>query len=347
MKNETQQNPISDLNLEEEILVVEESKGKRIVNAIVNALLVIAIALAAMCTYVSFVSTSGNGVPSLFGIRIFSIQTESMYPTLLPGDLIFDVGVKDPDELRTGDIITYWTVINGERVLNTHRIHEVYDGGGFLIFATKGDNNTIADPLTVHESEIVGKYSFRINGLGKVFDYLQTSTGFLIVIVIPVFLFFLFHLVQFFRVLFEYQNVKNRIKFEQERGRTEDLIAMQERQQADAQAEARAKMEAEMRERLRAEIMATMAAQKKEEASAPVAEPAPVAEAAPVEQEAPAAEETAPVEEKAAAPAMDEAAIEALIAKQREAIEAQLREKIRAEMMAQAKEEKTEDAAQA
>ena len=386
MKHETQKNAIPELNLDEEILVVEESKGKRIVNAIVNALLVVAIALAAMCTYVSFVSTSGNGVPSIFGIRIFSIQTESMYPTLLPGDLIFDVGVKDADELRTGDIITYWTVINGERVLNTHRIHEVYDGGGYLIFATKGDNNTIADPLTVHESEIVGKYSFRVPSVGKVFDYLQTSTGFLIVIVIPVFLFFLFHLVQFFRVLFEYQNVKNRIKYEQERGRTEDLIAAQERQQADAQAQARAKMEAELRERLRAELLASMQVQQPAPAAepapaaapvaetAPVVEEAPAAEAAPVVEEAPAAEpapvaeetpveeapaaqeepreeapkaEEAPAEEKPAAPVMDEAAIEALIAKQREAIEAELRAKILAEMGQAKAEEKAEDAAQA
>ena len=253
--------------MEEEIIVVEEeSKAKRIANAIINALLVIAIALAAMCTYVSYVSTSGNGVPSIFGVRMFSIQTESMYPTLLPGDLIFDVGVKDAGELRKDDIITYWTVINGERVLNTHRIHEIYDGGGYLIFATKGDNNTIADPLTVHESEVVGKYSMRISGIGKVFDYLQTSTGFLIVIVIPVFLFFLFHLVQFFRVLFEYQNVKNRIKYEQERGRTEDLIAASAAQQALNQ-KSREELEAELREKLRAEILADM--EKKQQTEVP------------------------------------------------------------------------------
>ena len=293
---------------EEEISVVEEeSKGKRILNTVVNIVLVLAISLAAICTYASYVSTSGNGVPNIFGIRIFSIQTESMYPTLLPGDLIFDVGVKDPGELRKDDIITYWTVINGERVLNTHRIYEIYDGGGYLIFATKGDNNTSADPLTVHESEIVGKYSFRIGGLGKVFDYLQTSTGFLIVIVIPVFLFFLFHLVQFFRVLFEYQNVKNRIKFEQERGRTEDLIEQQQRQQVDAQAEARAKMEAEIRERLRAEIMASMAAQQAaaQPAPAPAPVPAEPAPEAPVEAPAPAKE--APAEEAPAEVPAEEA----------------------------------------
>ena len=293
-------------NHEEEIQVIEEeSTGKRILNTVVNVLLVLAIALAAMCTYVSYVSTSGNGVPSLFGIRMFSIQTESMYPTLLPGDLIFDKGVKDPAELRKGDIITYWTVINGERVLNTHRIHEIYDGGGYLIFETKGDNNTTADPLTVHESEIVGQYKLKVPGVGKVFDYLQTSTGFLIVVVIPVFLFFLFHLVQFFRVLFEYQNVKNRIKFEQERGRTEDLIAAaQTAAQATAQAAVtqaqavdRAAIEAELREQLRAELLASMAAETAAAEQAAPAEAAP--EATP--EEAPAAEETAAAEPAAEA----------------------------------------------
>lgn len=276
MKNEKELTaaPIPQEAEEEIIVAEEESKGKRILNTVVNVVLVIAIALAAVCTYASYVSTSGNGVPNILGIRIFSIQTESMYPTLLPGDLIFDTGVKDASELRKDDIITYWTVINGERVLNTHRIYEIYDGGGYLIFSTKGDNNTSADPLTVHESEVVGKYSFRVAGVGKVFDYLQTSTGFLIVIVIPVFLFFLFHLVQFFRVLFEYQNVKNRIKFEQERGRTEDLIDQEQKRQSEAQAAARAKMEEEIRERLRAEIMASMAAQQAAPAEEPVKEEA-------------------------------------------------------------------------
>jgi len=361
MKRETKPQEVQENLGNEQIQVVEEeSKAKRIVSGIVNAILILAIVLAAMCTYVSYVSSSGSGVPSLFGIRVFSIQTESMYPTLLPGDLIFDTAVKDSSELRPGDIITYWTVINGERVLNTHRIEQVFDGSGFLIFSTKGDNNTAADALSVHESEVVGKYAGRIGGLGKVFDYLQTSTGFLIVVVVPVFLFFLYHLVQFFRVLFEYQNVKNRIKYEQERGNTEDLIAKQKQEQQAAQAQARAKMEEELRERLRAEILASMAAQKKdtkEEASAEEtsAEEAPAqeapTEAVPAEEtsaEEIPAEETpsgeAPAEE--AKPAMDEAAIEAMIAKQREAIEAELREKLRAEFMAQATVEKSEEKAE-
>ena len=237
----------------------EPKKKGSVLNTVVNVILVIALIVAAVCTYISFVSASGNGVPSILGLEFFSIQTDSMSPTLEPGDLAICKVVKDVTELRVKDVITYWTVINGERVLNTHRIEAIYDGGSYLIFGTKGDNNTSADPLTVHQSEIVGIWTEnRIPGAGKVLDYLQTSTGFLIVIVIPVFLFFLFHLVQFFRVLFEYQNVKNRLKYEEERGRTEDIIEEKKKEQDDARAE----LEAKLREQLRAELLADMAKNK-------------------------------------------------------------------------------------
>ena len=239
----------------------KEKTGKKqatkIINTVINVVLIVAIVIAAVCTYMSFVTSTGNGEPpGIFGIKFLSIQT----------DLIVDTKVKDPSELRKDDIITYWTVINGERVLNTHRIINIYDGGNYLIFETKGDNNTNADPLTVHKSEIVGKYSFKIPAVGKVFDYLQTSKGFLLIVVIPVFLFFIFHLVQFFRTLFEYQNVKNRLKYEQERGRTEDLVEAQKAEQEKKDAE-RAALEAELREKLRAELLASMA-QEKEAATA-------------------------------------------------------------------------------
>ena len=261
MKKKSNVPPV-ETDTNEEMNGKQQTKAQKIISRIVNTVLVIAIALAAISTYVSYVSTSGSGVPSVLGLQMLSIQTKSMYPVLNPGDLIFDVAIKDPAELKVGDIITYWTVINGERVLNTHNIHEIYDGGGYLIFATKGENNPTADPLTVHESELVGKYTgVKIPGLGKAFDYLQTSTGFLVVVVVPVFIFFLYYLVQFFRVLFEYQNVKNRIKYEQERGRTEDLLAEQQQKMQEQKEQERAALEAELREKLKAELLASMAAE--------------------------------------------------------------------------------------
>jgi hypothetical protein len=65
-------------------------------------------------------------------------------------------------------------------------------------------------------------------------------------------------LVQFFRVLFEYQNVKNRIKFEQERDEAE-AVAAKENEELTKQKE-RAALEEEIRAQLRAEMLAEMAA---------------------------------------------------------------------------------------
>ena len=306
----------------------KKKKGKRIANIIINVILVIAIIIAAAATYISFVSTSGNGVPSIFGIEIMSIQTESMFPTLSPGDLIFDVSVKDTSALQIDDIITYWTIIDGERVLNTHRIVEIYDGGGYLIFETKGDNNTVSDALSVHESEIVGQWKgFKIGGLGKVFDYLQTSTGFLVVVVVPVALFFIFHLIQFFRVIFEYNNVKNKLRYEQERGKNEDIIDEEREKMEKTKKEERERLEAELREKLKAELLG---------ANAPKPE-APPAEA-PVE-EAPAKEE--PAEEKPA----EQAPAEEKKSPTEEELRAEIEAKVRAEYEAKIAAEAAEKAA--
>ena len=128
-----------------------------LINAVIVLLLLASILFTALGAYVSFVSTSGNGVPELFGFGLVSIQTDSMFPEFNSGDLVINQKVNDPSELNNGDIITYWTVIgSGERVLNTHRIVNIYDGGGYLIFETQGDNNNSVDAMPVHGSEIVG-----------------------------------------------------------------------------------------------------------------------------------------------------------------------------------------------
>ena len=243
--------------------VKKQSTAMRVLGVVINVVLVLAIVLAVIATYVSFSTQSGN-VPAIFGLRLYSVQTTSMEPTLMKGDLVISTAVKDPKTLQRGDIITYWTIIDGERVLNTHRIVEISEISGSLGFTTKGDNNSANDSQYVHQRDVVGVYNNRVAGVGKVFDYLQTSTGFLLVVVIPVLIFLLYQLVQFFRVLFEYQNVKNRIKFEQERGRTEDLIAEQQAQQAAD----RQRMEAELREQLRAEMLAEQQAAAAAEAPA-------------------------------------------------------------------------------
>lgn len=258
----------------------EVSKTKRVINTIVNVVLVVAIVMAAMSTYISFMSNDGS-VPSFFGICLFTVESESMEDTIYKGDLV--IGKAFPKnaekrheaalELRQGDIITYQTIVDGLPALNTHRILNVGDGGTHIYFETKGDNNKYPDSSTVHETSLEAKYLFHLRGVGNVVEFVQKPLGFFIVVVIPVLIFFIFHLVQFFRVLFEYQNVKMLIKYEQERGRTEDLIESQIKDQKTKEEIRRAAMEAELREQLRKEMLAEMQAQKTAE-SAPTAESA-------------------------------------------------------------------------
>lgn len=240
------------------------SKSRRILNTVINVVLIVAIVVAAMSTYISFMSTSGSGAPSFFGYSIMTIESNSMSPIINEGDLVIGKAVpKNVDkrhefamDLRPGDIITYQTIINGEPALNTHGIYNIYDGGDFVYFETKGENNDYVDPATVHENSLEAKYLFRIPAVGSVVKYIQSPVGFFLVVVIPALIFFIFHLVQFFKVLFEYQNVKMLIKYEQERGRTEDLIESQIKDQETRDEIRRAAMEAEIREQLKKEMMA-------------------------------------------------------------------------------------------
>ncbi len=197
--------------------VSEGKKGKsKVGGVIINVILILAIAFGIFSSFTAFISKRGSGVPTFFGIRPFAIQSDSMAPFFLKGDMVIDTIVKDPKELKVGDVITFWTIIGGERVLNTHRITEITDMGTYLYFNTKGDNNTIEDAIGVHQSEIVGKYMTKIPKLGSVIDFLQTGTGFMIVIVVPVFLFFVYHVVQFFKTLFAYKAEKMRLQIKKE-----------------------------------------------------------------------------------------------------------------------------------
>ena len=192
-----------------------KDKGK-VVNFIVNTLLVVVVLFSIIVSFSAYVSKVGNGVPSFLGFRPFSIQSDSMSPFFNKGDLIIDRKVDDPADLKIGDVITFWTIIEGKQVLNSHRIFDISDYGNYIYFETKGDANSIIDTTGVHQNDIVGKYLFHIPALGTVLDFLQTGTGFFIVIVIPVFIFFVTQVVSFFKALFAYQAEKVRLQIKQE-----------------------------------------------------------------------------------------------------------------------------------
>ena len=195
----------------------EAKAAKRSVGSVVATVVLIAcILVAIMAGYSAYTSKAGSGVPSIFGFRPFSVQSDSMAPVFYQGDLVIDRAVSDPSTLKEGDIITFWTVINGQKVLNTHRIIAITDYGNYLYFDTKGDNNTIADTTGVHQNDIVGVYRFKLANVGTVLDFLQTTAGFGVCIVLPVAIFFIYELISFFRTLMAYKTEKVRLELAKE-----------------------------------------------------------------------------------------------------------------------------------
>lgn len=96
------------------------------------------------------------------GFKSYSIETESMVPTLAVDDMVYVYPVSF-ESLNKGDIITY--VIDDKGTTVTHRIISI-DANNKTV-QTKGDNNEYPDIEPVEEENIIGKMVFKISLLGK------------------------------------------------------------------------------------------------------------------------------------------------------------------------------------
>lgn len=177
---------------------------KKALKITVSVISWIILILALIITILTFSADRNNGVSSLFGFIPMTVESDSMAPTFEKDDLIIDREIDDINTLQTDDVITFWTIINGQKVKNTHRIVEVKNVNGNISFITKGDNNDIRDSLEVYPADIIGVWNgLKIGGFGKVMNFLRTPTGFCICVIVPLLLFFLFELYKLIVVIVE------------------------------------------------------------------------------------------------------------------------------------------------
>ena len=184
---------------------------KRIVNIIIDILVVLILIVSILVVMLSLTSKS-SGVPNIFGIAPLSVQTESMKGTVDPGDLIFCSLTEIDDEFQKDDIVTFPIEINGEQVLNTHRIVEVVKDQNITYYKTQGDNketNPEPDKDLQTASTIVAKYTgTKIPGLGNVLSFIRTQLGFFLCILLPMIIFFIYEAVRVVMNLLAYNKEK-------------------------------------------------------------------------------------------------------------------------------------------
>lgn len=200
------------------------SKAKSIMGVISDILLIIIIIIAIVITVMTFTSKSSDkGIGNILGYTPFSIQSNSMAPTFQSGDLIISKEVKDVSTLKVGDVITYTTVLTDStgrnvRGNNTHRIAEIERNtdGSIAAFITMGDAIELADNVLVLPDEVIAKQvnsgldengnrmeGLKISNFGSALNFLQSKTGFMICIIIPLALFFIWQIYKLIAMFME------------------------------------------------------------------------------------------------------------------------------------------------
>ena len=87
---------------------------------------------------------------------VLSAVSYNLAPTLNKGESAYFKYVEDCGELRVGDVVSYWTVINGEQVVNIGQILEVgANDGGVISFQVKEDVETVWG--AIQSPTVIGK----------------------------------------------------------------------------------------------------------------------------------------------------------------------------------------------
>jgi signal peptidase len=199
---------------------MQKSKAKKVLSIVFNTFVWVFLVFAILVTIMTFASrNSKDGVPSVFGKSIVSIQSNSMKSSkpesFKDGDLIIIEKITSNQalELDVGTIITYRAPqdIDGDGQtgdINTHRIVEKRtDAGGIVWFKTQGDNpttNPTADNYELRYTDVIGVYNGnKLAGVGGVVDFFRSSLGFLLVIVLPMALFFFYEVYCLIKIIME------------------------------------------------------------------------------------------------------------------------------------------------
>ena len=118
---------------------------------------------------------------SLGKIRIFTVSSGSMEPTLKTGSMIF---VKREAHYAPNDIITFYKSSDSKETI-THRLVELKEENGMTYGITQGDANATPDSQRVYDFDIIGKVILAIPYFGYLVEFVRTPTGLIILVIIP------------------------------------------------------------------------------------------------------------------------------------------------------------------
>lgn len=152
--------------------------------------LIVIVAVGMMIFTIVSVMTFDRVDRNILGYRAFIVLSDSMSTSNInAGDLILSKEV-DPYTLQPGDIISYQST-NSENYgeVITHKIRSIVDaaetGTGYPGFITYGTTTDTDDEGIVNFSQVLGKHSVTLHGVGTFFQFLKTVPGYIVCILVP------------------------------------------------------------------------------------------------------------------------------------------------------------------
>ena len=234
---------------------MSNNNAKKISSILIKVVtwLLIAFTVFMMIFTIVTVTTVDKNNRSIFGVKFYIVQTDSMSKSdknadmkvhFDAGDIVVIKNVSDPRTLQEGDIISFMSTNSesyGETV--THMIREVKKNadGNVLGYVTYGTNTGVSDEALVEPEYILGVYSSKLPKVGKFFAYVKTTLGYVICILVPFMLLILYNGVNVIRFFRKYKREQMAILQEEkeklEAERAENQRIMQELMSLKAQLE--------------------------------------------------------------------------------------------------------------
>lgn len=218
--------------------------AKKILNISLKVItwLLIAFTVFMMIFTIFTVSTVDRNDRSIFGVKFYIVQTDSMSLSennkdidvhFNAGDIVIIKNVKDSRALQAGEIIAFMStnsVSYGETV--THMIREVKktEDGKVLGYVTYGTNTGTDDEALVEPEYVLGVYSGKLPGVGKFFAFVKSTPGYIVCILIPFLLLILYNGVNVIRLFRKYKREQmeamqaERNKIEEERAEAQRMM---------------------------------------------------------------------------------------------------------------------------
>jgi len=153
---------------------------------------------------VGIIMTTLANVNLLGGYRPLIVQSGSMEPTIMTGDVIV---IATAFDYQKNDVVTFLDPENG---VITHRIIETKNTTSGVQFVTKGDANRTQDESLIIKNQIMGKTILKIPRLGYFINFTRTKIGMIIFLFIPAFLIVVDEIISVFRKIKVKSSSENR-----------------------------------------------------------------------------------------------------------------------------------------